>query len=107
MAFSSREIEEPYGLILGLTALDGWLYGDDPLTYIETAGIYDALRRKVDGSCFADLLAELLGDGAKLCRVYLLPSETKARRQAAEPGPAWKPTLPTGTLPPGRRLWGI
>ena len=85
MAFSSREIEEPYGLILGLTALDGWLYGDDPLTYIETAGIYDALRRKVDGSYFADLLAELLGDGAKLCKVYLLPSETKAQEdQAAE-----------------------
>lgn len=85
MAFSSREIEEPYGLILGLTALDGWLYGDDPLTYIETAGIYDALRRKVDGSCFADLLAELLGDGAKLCKVRLLPSETKAQEdQAAE-----------------------
>ena len=85
MAFASREIEEPYGLILGLTALDGWLYGDDPLTYIETAGIYDALRRKVDGSYFADLLAELLGDGAKLCKVYLLPSETKAQEdQAAE-----------------------
>ena len=99
MAFSSREIEEPYGLILGLTALDGWLYGDDPLTYIETAGIYDALRRKVDGSCFADLLAELLGDGAKLCKVYLLPSETKAQED-------WKPTLPTGTLPPGRRPMG-
>ena len=85
MAFSSREIEEPYGLILGLTALDGWLYGDDPLTYIETAGIYDSLRQKADGSYFADLLAELLGDGSKLCKVCLLPSETKAQEdQAAE-----------------------
>lgn len=85
MAFTSREIEEPYGLILGLTALDGWLYGDDPLTYIETAGIYDALRQKADTGYFADLLREMLGDTRTLCKVCLLPSETKAQEdQQAE-----------------------
>ena len=85
MAFTSREIEEPYGLILGLTALDGWLYGDDPLTYIETAGIYDALRQKADTDFFANLLKEMLGDTGSLCKVYLLPSETKAQEdQQAE-----------------------
>ena len=85
MAFSSREIEEPYGLILGLTALDGWLYGDDPLTYIETAGIFDTLRQKADTGFFADLLREMLGSTQALCRVRLLPSETKTQEdQAAE-----------------------
>ena len=79
MAFSSREIEEPYGLILGLNALDGWLYGDDPLTYIETAGIFDALRQKVDTDFFAELLKEMLGNTENLCKLCLLPSETKAQ----------------------------
>lgn len=82
-AFSCREIHEPYGVELTLNVLDGWLYGDDPLTHIDNGSVFDALRAKVDTAYFTDLLAELFADPADKCYLYVLPSLTKGRDDAA------------------------
>lgn len=75
-AFASREISEPYGVELALKALDGWLYGDDPLTHIDNAGIYEALRQKLNSDYFTDLLSEMLGNPDDKSCIYVLPSQT-------------------------------
>ena len=82
MAFRCREIHEPYGVVLALGALDGWLYGGDPLTYIEDTAVFDALREKIHTSYFADLLREMLADPGDKCYVYLLSSTEKGKEDA-------------------------
>lgn len=83
MAFANREIQEPYGVELVERALQGWLYGDDPLTYIDNAGIYDTLREKVTDGYFETLLKEIFGDLDTLSCLYVLPSLTKGEEDAA------------------------
>ena len=83
-AFSCREIHEPYGVELAMNVLDGWLYGDDPLTHIDNGKVFDALRAKVDTAYFADLLTELFADPADKCYLYVLPSLTKGQDDAAQ-----------------------
>ena len=83
MEFSNREIHEPYGVELVERALQGWLYGDAPLTYIDNEGIYDVLRQKVAEGYFETLLQELLGDPDTLSYLKALPSLTKGEEDAA------------------------
>lgn len=82
LAFSNREISEPYGVILAINALEGWLYGDDPLTHIDTASIFDSLRSKLNTSYFEDLLLEMLGNAEEQSYLYVLPSLTKVQDDA-------------------------
>jgi len=84
MEFSDREIHEPYGVELVERALQGWLYGDDPRTFIDTEGIYDVLRKKVSEGYFEMLLQELLGNMDTLSCLYVLPSLTKGEEDAAK-----------------------
>ena len=81
-AFENKEISEPYGVEIVLRVLSGWLYGDDPLTYIDNAGIFESLREKVNTGYFEDLLLEMLGDGSDKSCLYVLPSVTKGEDDA-------------------------
>lgn len=76
-AFSNKEIREPYGVELCIRALDGWLYGDDPLTYIDNDSIFKSLREKVETDYFSNLLSEMLSDPNDKSYLYVLPSLTK------------------------------
>ena len=76
-AFNCREVTEPYGVELAIKALDGWLYGGDPLLHIDNAGVFDALRNKLDTGYFEALMLEMLADPDDKCYVYALPSKTK------------------------------
>lgn len=82
LAFTSREITEPYGVDLAIKALDGWLYGDDPLTHIDNAAVFESLRARIDSPYFSDLLAELFADPAELSSLYVLPSASKGADDA-------------------------
>lgn len=84
MAFLNQEIHEPYGVELVERALQGWLYGDDPLTHIDNAKIYDALQEKVEDGYFEALLQEIFGDPDALSYLYVLPSLTKGEEDAAQ-----------------------
>lgn len=81
-AFTNKEITEPYGVELAIKALDGWLYGDDPLTHIDNAAVFDSLREKIDTDYFASLLKSLLLDDDGKCCLYALPSLTKGEDDA-------------------------
>ncbi len=84
--FLNKEIREPYGLELGLKALDGWLYGDDPLTHIEIDSIFESLKAKLDTDYFETLLKNMLCDASDKTYLHVFPSLTKgeedARREA-------------------------
>lgn len=82
MAFENREISEPYGIELAMKAYAGWLYGDDPLTYIDNADIFDSLRGRIDTGYFEDLLEELLGNADDKSYLYVQPSLTKGEQDA-------------------------
>ena len=82
-AFSCREVSEPYGVELAIKALDGWLYGGDPMLHIENAWVFDSLREKLDTDYFEALALEMLADADDKCYVYALPSKTKVSDDAA------------------------
>lgn len=82
LAFNCREISEPYGIELAMSAMDGWLYGDDPLTHINNGGVFDSLREKLATDYFEKLLSEMLSNGDDKCYLYVLPSLTKGEDDA-------------------------
>ncbi len=82
-AFRCREVDEPYGLMLCLKALDTWLYGGDPTAHWNTEPIFAALREKLEGDYFPMLLEKMLGDPDAMCRLEVLPSNTKGQQEAA------------------------
>lgn len=81
-AFTNREITEPYGVELACRAFDSWLYGGDPMAYIDNAAVFDALREKIHTGYFERLLSDLLGSSGDLCTLYVLPSLTKGEDDA-------------------------
>ena len=81
-AFENKEISEPYGVEIVLRVLSGWLYGDDPLTYVDNTEVFEKLRAKVDTGYFEELLLEMLGSAEDKCNLYVLPSRTKGEDDA-------------------------
>ena len=82
LAFKSREVEEPYGVNLADQVMKSWLYGGDPLERVNTADIFDDLRKKLDTDYFEQLLLEMLGNASDKCLVRALPSQTKVADDA-------------------------
>ena len=97
-AFTNREITEPYGVELACRAFDSWLYGGDPLAYIDNAAVFDALREKIHTGYFERLLSDLLGSSGDLCTLYVLPSLTKGEDDARRESERLPPP------PPPRRV---
>lgn len=87
-AFNCREVKEPYGLMLGLRALDTWLYGGDPSAQWDTEQLFDGLRKKLTTDYFEKLLLELFGDPDGMCVLQVLPqmdkNQTEEAREQAE-----------------------
>lgn len=75
--FNSKEIKEPYGVEIVTKILEGWLYGDNPLTHVETDGIFEKLRQSVKEGFFEDLLNEMLGNEDDKSYLYVKPSVSK------------------------------
>ena len=82
-AFFDREITEPYGIELAIQSLQSWLYGGDPLMWLDNTAVFASLREKADTSYFTDLLRDLLGGTDDKCWLYVLPSQTKGAEDAA------------------------
>lgn len=82
LAFINKEITEPYGVELALTALDAWLYDDDPLTFIDNGKIFDSLKAKIDTDYFENLILEMLSNQDDKSYLYAIPSVTKGKEDA-------------------------
>lgn len=83
LEFRFRAGGEPRGLTRNISALSAWLYGGDPLHYLELGEVYDSLRSKVDSGYFEELLREWLLDDNGRAELYLLPSRTYGEEQKA------------------------
>lgn len=80
--FVYRESEEPKGLTRCIDSMSSWLYGGDPLIYIDRSNVFDSLRQKLDSRYFEELLAEWLLDENGRAVLYMLPSDTYGAEQA-------------------------
>ena len=83
LEFRFRAGGEPRGLTRNQKALSAWLYGGDPLCYLELGDVYDQLRSKLDSGYFEKLLSEWLLDENGMAELYLLPSKTYGEEQKA------------------------
>ena len=86
----------PRSLSEGLSLLDTWLYGGDPMDGLTVEAPLNALKEKLSGDYFANLLKELFLENTHTATVVLVPSKTlgdekrakEAARVKAE-GDAW------------------
>ena len=88
----------PKGIVLGMSALETWLYGGNPETNLQIGNLYAGLREKVSTGWFEALLKDLLLENPHRAQVILLPSaqageerrQKELSRLAAEAA-AWTP----------------
>ena len=81
LEFRYRAGGEPRGLTRNTNALNAWLYGGDPLCYLEQGDIFDTLRQKLGTGYFEDILREWLIDENGRAELWLLPSRTYGDEQ--------------------------
>ncbi|MBR3128426.1 MAG: insulinase family protein [Solobacterium sp.] len=84
LEFQYREKKEPSGIIFAQSLYNSWLYGGDPLLYLDGGACFDSLRKKTDEGYFEALLQKTFLSGP-LNEVTALPSkELGAKRREAE-----------------------
>lgn len=87
-AFRMRDKENagwlPRSLNEGLSMLDTWLYGGDPMDGLTTEAPLNALEAKLEGDHFEKLLRELLLDNTHTATVVLVPSKTLGSEKRAK-----------------------
>ena len=76
LAFQMKDMHEPQGLIRCLSALDSWLYGGDPMLFLNYDDSIAELRTMAASNGFEKLLESLLLDETGLCVLHTLPSLT-------------------------------
>lgn len=79
--FNFRESEEPQGLTRCIDAMSSWLYGGDPLLYIDCESVFAGLREKIDTGYFENLLSEWLLDENGRAVLCMIPSKTYGEEQ--------------------------
>ncbi|HOA00581.1 insulinase family protein [Ruminococcus sp.] len=84
LEFRYRAGGEPRGLTRNINALSAWLYGGDPLLYLEMGEVFDSLRAKTGSGYFEEFLKQWLLEEEGTAQLYLLPSRTYGDEQKAE-----------------------
>ena len=79
--FSLRESGEPAGLNRAINAMSSWLYGGDPMLYLESNNIVHELRAALDTDLYDKIISELQ-DTEALITMEILPSKTKGEEDA-------------------------
>lgn len=84
--FSKREMNSsrPKGLTWFSRALRQWLYGGDPLTALNTTGIYKQLRSGAENGLFESIIRERILENKHRAEAGFIPDPTLAGRKAAE-----------------------
>ena len=60
LAFRTKDMHEPQGLIRCIQSMNSWLYGGDPMLYLTYDEAFDTLRQMAEGDGFEALARELL-----------------------------------------------
>ena len=84
LEFRYRAGGEPRGLTRNINALSAWLYGGDPLLYLEMGEVFDSLRAKTESGYFEELIRQWLLEEEGTAELYLLPSRTYGDEQKAD-----------------------
>lgn len=84
LEFRYRAGGEPRGLTRNINALSAWLYGGDPLLYLEMGEVFDSLRAKTGSGYFEELLRQWLLEAEGTAELYLRPSRTYGDEQKAD-----------------------
>ena len=71
----------PKGLVYGLSALDSWLYGGDPVDSICFGDLFDSLREKIHTTYYEDLIQKYILDSRHHAKLLLKPSNTLGRQK--------------------------
>ena len=72
----------PKGLIFGLSCLDTWLYGGDPLEGICADELFTSLREKLNTSFYEDLIRDYILNSKHCAKIMLKPSNTLGEEKA-------------------------
>lgn len=81
LQFSYLEPREPAGLMYASSAMSTWLYGGDPITYLNSNFVFDKLRQKLEEGYFEHLLEDFLLDSEHLVRVTAVPDPSLAEKR--------------------------
>lgn len=88
LEFIQREKDSgrtPLGLIFGMSAMEAWLYGGDPVTKLEFASDFAAVRQMVADGGFEKLIRTVFLENPHHAGVLLLPdAQLGKKRQEAE-----------------------
>ncbi len=82
--FVLREGSEPKGLERNINALNAWLFGGDPLTYLTNNEIFAELREGVDQGYFDQIFSEIYVSQTNMSFFYALPSKDIGERNRKE-----------------------
>lgn len=74
--YDFKQVPEPQGLYHATTAYTSWLYGGDPLLYLDSFSAFADLRKRIDTGFFESLLEEFLLDLSSWSTLYVHPSKT-------------------------------
>lgn len=84
LEFRWREGEEPKGLDRNINALSSWLYGGDPLKFVDCDAVFAILRDRLATDYYERLLADWLLDENGRAVLYMIPSHTYGSEQRAK-----------------------
>ena len=83
--YQTKDVREPQALIRCIESFNSWLYGGDPLMYLDHSGLFDALRGMVENGGFETLLREFFADPSGCALLVSSPSKDVTRDlQASE-----------------------
>ena len=83
MEFGLRQTPEPKGLYRAINALSSWLYGGDPMLYLDCTAVFARLREMIGTGAYEALLSELFCEWDDGASMILQPSLTLAAEEAA------------------------
>lgn len=84
LAFRIRQLPEPQAIYRASNALSSWLYGGDPLLYINTDEATEELRNLINDGIIEKLASEIFIDTDNLSCLTLMPSTTYGKQKLDE-----------------------
>lgn len=74
MEFSFRLIPEPQGLYRMNAVLNSWLYGGDPMLFLDMGPVFSGLHEMMKNGGYEKLLSELFLDDGDVATLHMLPA---------------------------------
>jgi len=82
LEFRTKNISEPQGLNRATTALSSWLYGGDPMLYLDLNPVFEKVREMAESGELVSLMREIFSDFSDWSTVAAIPSLTIGQEEA-------------------------